>query len=304
MCNEKPRGRLVLPPPEGEGKRMGKVVVFLAVCGLLVSAATCVLADGPPARVKPKQTQQVLQVKPASGTLTVNDFHIMFKGQIQRADEVGVVKWLDGQLSDLDVSQLHSSIPSEKTAGKDGDWFELQFTFADTVLTPTQGLSFGFAVNGGIDITDYMCFWTYNGAIVKNVPKVVAGAKVEEDKPKTTVANLMDAVVAVQRKIGKNTTKPTIRQLAEMTTLPDEEIVDPTPINIPSLGKVEIEWPKPPLEPGVVSRTYYKRTFFLADGTKCEYTEAFTVEVIPEPSTCLGLAAGLLGLVGVIRRKK
>jgi hypothetical protein len=284
---------------------MRKVIVFLAVCGLVASAATWAFAQTPPARVKPDVTQQLAQIKPSSGTLTVNDFHIRFKGQIQKADETGVLKWLDAQLADVAQPQIYCSNPGAmKQLSVNDGWVQMNFTFPNTTLTPTQGMSFGFAVNGGINITDYECWWTLNGANVRNVPKVVPGAKVEQDKPKIPVKNLKDVAMAIQRKMGKSPTKPTMDELAGMVTLPDEELVDPTPINLPAFGQVEIEWPKPPLEPGVISRTYYTKTFYTADGTKMEYTEAFTIQVIPEPSTCLALAAGLFDFAGMIRRKR
>jgi hypothetical protein len=284
---------------------MGKVIALLMICGILASAATCVFAEDKPARVKPEQTQQVIALKPATGTLTVNDFHVKLKGQVQRPDQGGILKWLSMQISDFDPTQIHCSQQGTKEVRDAGDgWTELVYTFPDTVLTPTQGMSFGYAINGGTSISDYNCYWTYDGEPVKSLPKVVTEKKVEADKPKSMVKNLSPAGVAIARKIGENNTKPTIAQLAQMPTLPDEQVVDPIPFNIPSFATAEIEWPEPPLEPGVVSRTYYKRTFFTTDGTKVEYTEAFTIQVIPEPSTCLGLAAGLLGLAGVIRRKK
>lgn len=177
---------------------MRKVIVFLAVCGLLASAATCVFAEDQPARVKPDLTQQLIKLKPASGTLTVNDFHIRFKGAIQTTKD-GTLQWLHAQLSDVDQSQIYCSTPSIKEMVANDGWLELNFTFANTVLTPTQGMNFGFALKGGVDVTDYKCWWTLDGANVRSLPKIMPVAKVEANRPKMPVKSLREAAVPMAR---------------------------------------------------------------------------------------------------------
>ena len=280
---------------------MKKLFAFIVVGVVLSSAAQAYTWES---GTRSRRTTHTFSIKPApaEGWFYANDFHIRMRAEVQKREWDGPLYWEDAHVYDFNPVRQYKSAPGgDIVVVEDGDYIEVVYTFDTRQVSPTGArLYFAIAVDGGWKCEEYECWFTMNGERVKTGPSLGFGCRVDEDLKSIVFNDYSGPITINPRKKGQSSSSYTTAQIAEMATLPGEQVIDAGNLLLAGQSISYNGWVLPEAD-----TTFFLRTGCTAQGFEMELTGATEVEVIPEPGGIAALLCGLAGFGGLaLRRRK